>query len=553
MSCGGNGSSVASGDPWPINEDNYASPTYKQPGECDEGYLGRAGNAEQDATGGPAAINTIQNISIPVGIDLSINVQMMLTTGSDPVDHWTNGTSIAGASFSTSGLFSSTISVPGKYATTITAYRADGSVIDTKSYQIIASKSTGDDSIKFIHPLPGSVITSRCTASVDGTQIWSDPKRGRPHKGIDLAYVGGKIGNVRAAASGEVIRAVSDGSATGYGNVIYIGHKNSSGKQICITVYAHLSTIAVEVGQQVSAGDYLGVEGNVGVSTGAHLHFEIRSPEFATSLSTAAVYDPAAYITGAVSFDDVTSRQSVDAGGDPKPDAPVATNETTQNNGNSVAITPALIANKCSGYTPEPGNPGPGASTPVNTNPAVTGECQNDANNFLFKYEVGPWFNPNDTVTQQGLIDTSQNRKKCGYVVDTGGETKFGIAKNSNQSVTIATLTLSGAQSIYSTKYWFQNSCDKFPNPMCIIHYDTVVNGGAAQCLQAAFGTSSASDAATKASAMTQTALNAASKVYLNARQNRYADLANGNPSKYGKYLQGWTSRVTALTTFCGL
>ena len=558
MSCGGNGAKIAPGDPWIVNEDNYNSPTYKQPNECDEGYLARAGNAEQELDGGPPVSGKIQNVSIPVGTDLSITTQMTMTQGSPAVDHWSNGTSIPGVSFDTStGLFSGTVSLEGKYSTTITAFAADGSTIDSKGYQIVAQKCSDDEAIKFIHPMPGSVITSRCTASVDGTQIWDDPKRGRPHKGIDLAFVGGKTGNVRAAATGEVIRAVSDGSASGYGNVVYIGHKNSAGKKICISVYGHLASVAVEVGQQVSSGDFIGVEGNVGHSSGAHLHFEIRSPEFASSNQAAAVYDPAAYISGSVSFDDKTGASTLSSGGTVDPGVVTPTAVTSSDNGSKVAITPSMADNHCSGYTPEPGNPGPTtdgtAVAPYNTNPPPSGECQADANNFLFKYEVGPWFNPNDPATQQGLIDNQPDRKKCGYVFDSGGETKFGVAKNSNGSTNITTLDLAGAQAIYASKYWNQNSCGSFPNPMCIIHYDTVVNGGGAACLKAAFGTSSASDAAAKASAMSQSDLQAASRVYLNARQNRYNDLANGNPSKYKTYLNGWTSRVKALTSFCGL
>jgi len=547
MSCSGNGKAIAPGDPWTLNEDNYSSPTYKQPGECDEGYLARAGNAEQELSGGPPEKGKIQNVSIPVGTDLSVNAQMQMTAGSPTVARWESGTSIPGLTFDTSsGKFSGKINLEGKYATTITAYGADGAAIDSKAFQLVASKASDDDSIQFIHPMPGSVITCRCTASVDGTKIWDDPKRGRPHKGIDLAYPGGKIGNVRAAASGEVIRAVSDGSAQGYGNVVYIGHKNAAGKKICISVYGHLASVAVKVGQQVSAGDFIGVEGNTGVSRGAHLHFEIRSPEFASGSKAAAVYDPAAFISGQVTFDDDSLRAALDSGADPDPSNPNPSKAKTVDNGKAVAITPAMVDNKCDGYQPEAGNPGPGESTPMDMSSEKTGECWPDAYAFVMKEEVGPWFNPNDPETQQGLIGTYPQRRKCGYVTDTGGETKYGVAKKFNTSTNVTTLALNGAKSIYQNTYWTKNRCHELPSPLCAVHFNACVNpgpGAASKMLQNAVGASSLDAAISKAKKMSAEECKAAAKRYINAMKNYYNDLANGNPSKYGKYLKGWLSR----------
>lgn len=546
MSCGGNGKKIAPGDPWVLAEDNYASPTYKQSTECDEGYLARAGNAEQELAGGPPEKGKIQNVSIPVGTDLSVNVQMTLTPGSPAATSWENGTEIPGLTFDTAtGKFSGKISFEGKYSTTITAKGADGT-IDSKGFQLIAQKASDDEGIKFIHPMPGSVITCRCTASVDGTKIWDDPKRGRPHKGIDLAFAGGKTGNVRAAATGEVIRAVSDGSAQGYGNVVYIGHKNASGKKICISVYGHLASVAVKVGQQVSAGDFIGVEGNTGHSSGAHLHFEIRSPEFASSSSAAAVYDPASYISGAVSFDDKSVRTALDSGKDPDPSSPDPTATKTVDNGKAVAITPAMVDNKCSGYTPEPGNPGPGETTPLDTSSEKTGECWPDAFAFVMKEEVGPWFNPNDAETQAGTIATYPQRRKCGYVTDTGGETKYGVAKKFNASTDITSMALEAAKNIYKSKYWTANQCQNLPKPLCAIHFNACVNpgpGAASKMLQKATGGSSVSDSVSKATAMTPEQRTVAGKKYINEMRNYYNNLANGNPSKFGKYLRGWLAR----------
>ena len=73
-----------------------------------------------------------------------------------------------------------------------------------------------------------------------------------------------------AAAAGTVI--VSNfGYNGGYGNYVKIQHSN--GTQ---TVYAHMSDLAVSVGQTVTQGQLIGYSGNTGKSTGPHLHFEIR-------------------------------------------------------------------------------------------------------------------------------------------------------------------------------------------------------------------------------------------------------------------------------------
>lgn len=360
MSCSGNGKGIAPGDPWVLNAENYDSPTYKQPNECDEGYLARAGNAEKDMSGGAEEKNKIRNVSVAVGLDLSINTTFEMTAGSDEITRWEATPKLPGMYDigPANGQYRGKITVPGKYSVTVTAYFANGSVADSKTYSIVAQKAAGDDSIKFIHPMPGSVITARCTASVDGTKVWSDPSRGRPHKGIDLAFEGGKIGNVRAAASGQVIRA--DGNdKNGFGNVVMIGHTNTSGKKMCLTVYAHLNSIGVKVGQQVSAGDFIGVEGNTGGSRGAHLHFEIRGPDFCSGAGAnqnSAVYDPAAYIEGKIAFTDKGPSDNFDPG---VVDAPVK----TKDNGSQVGLTPNKVDNKCSGYVPEPGNPGPGTPT----------------------------------------------------------------------------------------------------------------------------------------------------------------------------------------------
>jgi len=86
---------------------------------------------------------------------------------------------------------------------------------------------------------------------------------------VDLAAPIGTA--VYAAASGEVVIARMGGWNGGYGNYIVIRH--SGGVQ---TLYAHLNSVQVSPGQQVSAGQTIGSIGSTGRSTGPHLHFEVR-------------------------------------------------------------------------------------------------------------------------------------------------------------------------------------------------------------------------------------------------------------------------------------
>jgi murein DD-endopeptidase MepM/ murein hydrolase activator NlpD len=86
------------------------------------------------------------------------------------------------------------------------------------------------------------------------------------HTGLDFRADHGAP--VRAAGAGRVIGAEYAG---GYGNMVEVDHGNG-----VTTRYAHLSAIAVGVGQTVAAGTVLGRAGSTGRSTGAHLHYETR-------------------------------------------------------------------------------------------------------------------------------------------------------------------------------------------------------------------------------------------------------------------------------------
>lgn len=114
--------------------------------------------------------------------------------------------------------------------------------------------AVGGGSANYGNPLPGAVKTQ----GIHG------------YNGVDLSGV--SVGTpVLAAAAGEVIVAKSSGWNGGYG--LYVVVKHANGTQ---TLYGHLSSVAVSVGQVVAKGQKLGGMGNTGRSTGPHLHFEVR-------------------------------------------------------------------------------------------------------------------------------------------------------------------------------------------------------------------------------------------------------------------------------------
>ena len=125
--------------------------------------------------------------------------------------------------------------------------------VNTKKSVAGGTVASGGGSAGFTNPVPGS----KRSQGIHG------------YNGVDLAAPAGTP--VLASASGEVIVSRSSGYNGGYGLYIVIKHPN--GTQ---TLYAHLSSTAIAVGTQVSAGQVIGYVGNTGRSTGNHLHFEVR-------------------------------------------------------------------------------------------------------------------------------------------------------------------------------------------------------------------------------------------------------------------------------------
>lgn len=118
----------------------------------------------------------------------------------------------------------------------------------------------------FAWPVSCTYITSRV-----GGRIHPISGVYKYHSGMDIGCGYGDA--VWASDGGTVVLAGENG---GYGNCVMIDHGFVNGDHY-YTLYGHLSSIAVSYGQAVSQGDIIGYVGSTGVSTGPHLHFEIRN------------------------------------------------------------------------------------------------------------------------------------------------------------------------------------------------------------------------------------------------------------------------------------
>ena len=87
------------------------------------------------------------------------------------------------------------------------------------------------------------------------------------HTGIDIAA---PLGTTVMAAADGVVVAVGH-TTIGYGNYVVIAHGGG-----IATLYGHLLDTSVKVGDRVVRGQMIGLEGSTGLSTGPHVHFELR-------------------------------------------------------------------------------------------------------------------------------------------------------------------------------------------------------------------------------------------------------------------------------------
>ncbi len=112
----------------------------------------------------------------------------------------------------------------------------------------------------FIKPADGPITSGF------GSRYHPILHRQKMHTGVDIGA--GYGAEIRAAGGGEVIFA---GYRRGYGNCVIIDHGGGVS-----TLYGHCSSLGVSAGQQVRQGQAIAHVGSTGLSTGPHLHFEVR-------------------------------------------------------------------------------------------------------------------------------------------------------------------------------------------------------------------------------------------------------------------------------------
>lgn len=123
-----------------------------------------------------------------------------------------------------------------------------------------AGFDAGQSSEGYIWPTAGGI------GSYFGLRMHPVLGYSRLHGGLDI---GGRMGQpIWAAKEGTVILAGVNG---GYGNTIVIDHGNGYA-----TLYGHQSSFEIRKGDYVETGQHIGNVGSTGLSTGPHLHFEVR-------------------------------------------------------------------------------------------------------------------------------------------------------------------------------------------------------------------------------------------------------------------------------------
>ena len=148
------------------------------------------------------------------------------------------------------------------------AYGAEYAFSENQYWWPVGSESTSimnGKTFAIEEPAPCAVT------SEFGYRIHPTKKVWNFHSGIDIApTVDTRAGihNIIASRSGKVIMAKS---YSGYGNAVIIEHSNGFS-----TLYGHLDSINVTTGESVEQGQVIGKMGSTGVSTGTHLHFEVR-------------------------------------------------------------------------------------------------------------------------------------------------------------------------------------------------------------------------------------------------------------------------------------
>lgn len=175
-----------------------------------------------------------------------------------------------------------------EYQSTLDAIDAEEEAIQARIVELsrqLAAQQAASGQTNSNAALGGYIwpVSSRRITSPFGNRNTGISGASTNHKGVDIGGVY-YSSEVHAAKSGTVI--VSQYSSS-YGNYVVVSHGSGN-----TTLYAHMSSRSVSVGQWVDQGDVLGITGSTGISSGPHLHFEITE--------NGVRVNPLQYLTGYV-------------------------------------------------------------------------------------------------------------------------------------------------------------------------------------------------------------------------------------------------------------
>lgn len=141
--------------------------------------------------------------------------------------------------------------------------------IQSKSFDEIYGLAKQKEEMLASIPAIQPVSNKDLTRMASGFGMRIDPHYKTPafHEGMDFTSPTGTP--IYATGNGKVVRA--DRKSKGYGNHVRIDHGFGY-----LTLYAHMSEIAVKPGQEVARGEIIGYVGNTGKSSGPHLHYEVH-------------------------------------------------------------------------------------------------------------------------------------------------------------------------------------------------------------------------------------------------------------------------------------
>lgn len=356
----------------------FRQPTEIQAGENIECYAQRSGSPSglKNDVGGQLE-NRIKNTSMTSDLNGNVDVTFVLTPSSTvTATSWEfeidgtllNGTGIGswnGLDFGGNGEVTGQIDeADANKAYQVKAIAYDGaSEIDSRVFTFFPKRGANKDStIKFVNPLVASFgnAKSRVTCAFGPR---NPPTEGASsmHNGCDFAMEDHSLGYIVAAADGVVVKA---GPAKGFGNWVVIEHYDAQQRLVATTVYGHMNDghIYVSVGDKVAAGQKIAREGNAGIGSGPHLHFEMHKGKWRTPT------DPTPYLNGELDIAEDNNPLVEGVDGTPEP-----TGFQTQNLSNvGMTTAEAEASNQCPDVLPEdatlPVNPGETLPTPPPSN-----------------------------------------------------------------------------------------------------------------------------------------------------------------------------------------